>query len=117
MNGDSALIYIESIKQLKARYCRYLRAVALVALTRPGHEHHPVQAVEIGVVEVSLLDVPAHQRLAAPIGWFRTELARTAPSRSSSMNGRIRLSEKHCARSFMASRLPPERHISSCTTA
>jgi hypothetical protein len=56
-----------------------LRAVAFVDLPRPGHEHRPVQAAEIRVVEVSLLDVAAHARLAAPLGWFRTELAWAAP--------------------------------------
>ena len=39
-----------------------------------------------------------------------------ARSRSSSTNGRTRLSEKHCERSFTASRPPLERLISSCTT-
>jgi hypothetical protein len=56
-----------------------LLAVALGDLTRPGHQHRPVQAVEIRVVEVSLLDVAAHHRLAVPIGCLRTELARAAP--------------------------------------
>ena len=45
-----------------------LLAVALGDLTRPVHEHRPVQAVEIRVVEVSLLDVAAHHRLAVPMG-------------------------------------------------
>jgi len=45
-----------------------LRAAALGDLSRPGHKHRPVQAVEIGVVEISLLDVAAHHRLAAPMG-------------------------------------------------
>jgi hypothetical protein len=56
-----------------------LRAVTLGDLTRPVHEHSPVQAFEIRVVEVSLLDVAAHHRLAVPIGCLRTELARAAP--------------------------------------
>src|ERR1700733_14746736 len=56
-----------------------LRAVALGDRTRPGEQHRPVQAVEIRVVEVSLLDVAAHQRLAAPVSRLRTELARAAP--------------------------------------
>src|SRR3954464_13885971 len=56
-----------------------LGAVALAALTRPLHEQRPVQAVEIRVVEVSLLDVAAHHRLAVTIGRLRTELARAAP--------------------------------------
>src|ERR1700748_1484125 len=41
----------------------------------------------------------------------------TALSRSSSTNGRIRLSVKHCARSCTASRPPRARRISSTTTA
>lgn len=45
-----------------------LRAVPLGYLTRPVHEHRPVQAVEIRVVKVSLLDVAAHHRLAVPMG-------------------------------------------------
>src|SRR6476620_2715237 len=45
-----------------------LGAVALGDLTRPVHERRVVQAVETGVVEVSLLDVAGHERLAVPLG-------------------------------------------------
>src|SRR6201997_1997274 len=56
-----------------------LLAVSPGDLTRPVQEQRPVQAVEIRVVEVCLLDVAAHHRLAVPIGCLRTELARAAP--------------------------------------
>src|ERR1700735_2055128 len=56
-----------------------LRAVALGDRTRPRQEHRPVQAVEIRVVEVALVDVAAHHRRAVPLGRWRTELARAAP--------------------------------------
>jgi len=68
-----------------------LCAVALGDLTRPVHEHRPVQAVEIGVVEVSLVDVAAHHRLAVPMGCLRTELARAAP-------GAVAIRELHTAK-------------------
>jgi hypothetical protein len=45
-----------------------LRAIALGYLARPVHEHRPVQAIEMRVVEVSLLDMAAHHRLAVSMG-------------------------------------------------
>ena len=44
-----------------------LGAVALGDLTRPLHEHRPIQAVETRVVEISLVDVTAHHRLAMAV--------------------------------------------------
>src|ERR1700722_11016572 len=56
-----------------------LRAAALGHLTRPVHEHRPVQAAEIGVVEGSLFDMTAHRRLAVAMGGFGAELAWAPP--------------------------------------